>query len=553
MSQHLDYAEISRQARRIVDANRARSVLELAPKQRATAPRRAEKETSQQVGSDGQAEGVWGSEDISPASHTSPRDGQVRSSSRILQDDNNAEDLLSFGMSFTTSQPLNPVEASPASVPSFSKIANSTLLNRRAIKSMTVESRSIPTPQLPIPPRILMIDSILMYVILPYAADVGRAYANDDTLFEFGPSGRSQRLFSNTDVLANAFPSPVARTLFHHYCNVTSRILITMGNIGPNPLLALCTPLSLLDTSSAASAAMRMSMLSTSTTHFAHETAEALGRGGVGVGWKEKRAAMKELGRKFKRAAQSNVLLASASSANGSSHQTDSILAACTLLCIRDVISADPSWRDNLEFALSLIAKNGGPQHMLRESEYSFTRRYLLENLATHDVFSPHQVASLDSQKRRLGISLAGHPDEMWDVGQHFRRECDCLLLELDIWGSSLSSRPQHVRVSILEQPVETPRIADSVSYVLELLSEVSAMRQPVMLIWPLLIAGVFCTPDRRQKVRELFTAFQSDYCEDLEVARELLEEQWTGIDLGLGKRHWNVVMEALGKSVLLI
>lgn len=52
------------------------------------------------------------------------------------------------------------------------------------------------------------------------------------------------------------------------------------------------------------------------------------------------------------------------------------------------VISADPSWRDNLEFALNLINKKGGPQVMLKPPDYSFTRRYLLENLATHDVFS---------------------------------------------------------------------------------------------------------------------------------------------------------------------
>jgi hypothetical protein len=41
-----------------------------------------------------------------------------------------------------------------------------------------------------------------------------------------------------------------------------------------------------------------------------------------------------------------------------------------------------------MEFALNLIAKKGGPQAMLKPDEYSFTRRYLLENLATHDVFS---------------------------------------------------------------------------------------------------------------------------------------------------------------------
>lgn len=41
-----------------------------------------------------------------------------------------------------------------------------------------------------------------------------------------------------------------------------------------------------------------------------------------------------------------------------------------------------------MEFALNLISKKGGPQAMLKPADYSFTRRFLLENLATHDVFS---------------------------------------------------------------------------------------------------------------------------------------------------------------------
>lgn len=44
-------------------------------------------------------------------------------------------------------------------------------------------------------------------------------------------------------------------------------------------------------------------------------------------------------------------------------------------------------------------------------------------------------------------------------------------------------------------------------------------MRMSVMLIWPLLISGLFCLPERREKVVSLFDAFQSDYCEELSVA----------------------------------
>jgi hypothetical protein len=58
-----------------------------------------------------------------------------------------------------------------------------------------------------------------------------------------------------------------------------------MGNNGPhkNPILTLCTPQRLLDTSSAAAAALRMSMLSTSIAHLENElTAREKRRRGCG-------------------------------------------------------------------------------------------------------------------------------------------------------------------------------------------------------------------------------------------------------------------------------
>ncbi|WVQ84847.1 hypothetical protein IAT38_007004 [Cryptococcus sp. DSM 104549] len=509
--------------------------------------------------------------------------------------------------------PLTAIASAAASASSSRPLPNinkSLLMNRRLARVGDTSKER--TPSVPLPsthPRLQMVEVFL------------QAFTDDEVLFEFGPSHRHRNLSNNTltagtiDVLSNAFPSPTARTLFHHYCNTASRILITMGNIGPNPLLALCTPLKLLDTNSAASAAIRMSMLSAGVAHFTHETADAVSKEELGRHWEAQRQTLKEMGNKFKKAALSNITLAARSET--SPEQIDSILAACTLLCIRDVISADPTWRDNLEFAINLINKKGGPQAMLNGQGYSFTRRYLLENLATHDVFASFitgkepamlgnydswwfdsvetsqtrwewesversfgisramvdlvaRIAGLDSQKRRLGVSLKGGSDEMWDVAQHFERESHCLLLELDIWGNSLNALPQHVRVTcgdyiykymavvyiladILEQPITTPRIVKSIDYIFELISEATAMRMSVMLIWPLIIAGAFCLPDRRTKVRELFEAFQPDYCEDLDVARELVEEQWKAIDAGLGKQPWDKIMNQVGRYALLI
>lgn len=89
-----------------------------------------------------------------------------------------------------------------------------------------------------------------------------------------------------------------------------------MGNIGPNPLLTLCTPNKLLDTSSAASAAIRMSMLSTSIAHFTHETVELVGVVNLGPGWPDQKGRLDAMGRKFKKAALSNILLAETTETN---------------------------------------------------------------------------------------------------------------------------------------------------------------------------------------------------------------------------------------------
>lgn len=214
---------------------------------------------------------------------------------------------------------------STSKLPQVSDMTKSSLLNRRAGKNgqghgpqMLNPAPTLAPPLVPINPRLMAIEALIQYVITGGSrADSLRAFAHDETLFEFGPSNRHQvlggGLLGNIDLLSNAFPSPTARTLFHHYCNVTSRFLITMGNIGPNPLLALCTPLNLLDTSSAACAAIRMSMLSISVTHFVHETEEAVGVPGMGPAWSSQKSTLKAMSDKFKKAAVASILLAAGS------------------------------------------------------------------------------------------------------------------------------------------------------------------------------------------------------------------------------------------------
>lgn len=89
-----------------------------------------------------------------------------------------------------------------------------------------------------------------------------------------------------------------------------------MGDIGPNPLLTLCTPPILLDTASATSTAIRMSILSISTAHFAQDTsneaANLLGEGGNS--WSSRQQSLETVSKQLKKAALSNITLATGQS-----------------------------------------------------------------------------------------------------------------------------------------------------------------------------------------------------------------------------------------------
>jgi len=49
---------------------------------------------------------------------------------------------------------------------------------------------------------------------------------------------------------------------------------------------------------------------------------------------------------------------------------------------------ADRNWKQNLDFALRLIQKRGGPEEFIKADRYNFSRRFIVDQLATTDVFS---------------------------------------------------------------------------------------------------------------------------------------------------------------------
>ena len=452
--------------------------------------------------------------------------------------------------------------------------------------------------------------------ILLHGIDIrilAKAVNCDQDIVELGPliAHTPPAQLANANALKDAFPSPIGLQLFHYFYQVASQHLVTMGESGVNPILTLCTPARLLDTSCAAAAALRMSILSVSLAHISNDLRMSK------VCNEEQKGPLMQgiqaLGAKLKTATLANIVLVE----EDENDQFDTVLASCVLTMIRDVISADITWHENFEYAIRMVTKRGGPEAVLNEDRSNFTRRFLLENLAAHDVFScfitrkepalldrfepwwyscvDHssvswewesvertfgisrgmleflsRVVTLDAQKRRLGINFQQPNESMQKVEDFMQRQAESLLMELDVWCNGLNSTAQHVRVkcgdyiykysanvfilgSILDRPCESTRIAHSIEYVLELCSEATALRQVVMLVWPLLICSSFCLESKREKILELVDAFQDDYCEDLQVARELMLAQWKGIDGGLGRRSFRQVMDSIDKNVLLI
>lgn len=77
-----------------------------------------------------------------------------------------------------------------------------------------------------------------------------------------------------------------------------------------------------------------------------------------------------------------------------------------------------------------------------------------------------------------------------------------------------------HLLIEVLDVPSSDPRVQSAAHCVLELCAEIST--EPVMLVWPLLIAGSVVTADQRPWVKSLFRAFGYQYCQDLATAVSL-------------------------------
>lgn len=171
---------------------------------------------------------------------------------------------------------------------------------------------------------------------------------------------------ATAEALKSAFPSTLALQLFHHFCNSACRVLVTMGNNGPqkNPILSLCTPQRLLDMSSAAAAALRMSMLSTSVAHLENELTLRERRKDRQGPFAQIKQQLHEVGQSFKTAALANIVLVEQDEGD----QCESSCSNVDCMCLKSV-------------ADTLPAQNGSRHHLGDFSHHLDPRCYFSRRL----------------------------------------------------------------------------------------------------------------------------------------------------------------------------
>jgi hypothetical protein len=190
------------------------------------------------------------------------------------------------------------------------------------------------------------------------------------------------------DPFMHAFPTASSRNLFQHYVDNTAGIVTALGRSKPveNPFLQVSLPLVLGDTSVPGHAALRFALLATSAVHILHL------HGGDGDA--DLCSRLKKLAIGYTVISQSEIDKERGGKPPGAlispkaQLDNDLVLAACVVLLTRDVLSADPTWRANLDFALACVRGRGGAEALLAAEPGNFMRRFVLEQLATHEVFS---------------------------------------------------------------------------------------------------------------------------------------------------------------------
>jgi hypothetical protein len=195
------------------------------------------------------------------------------------------------------------------------------------------------------------------------------------------------------DPFFHAFPLASHRRLFHHFLNNTSSIVVALGlrDRSKNPLLAVSLPMITLDNENPARAALRMAVLSLGAVHLYHvhktaaEYAVADGKLAEVQVLNAQADEMMDEARKTKKQALGQMML---SLIKDQEQHIDILLATCSTIKTRDVLYGDLAWKDNVDFAIRLIYKQGGPAAVIAADPGNFVRRFFVESLATTDVFS---------------------------------------------------------------------------------------------------------------------------------------------------------------------
>lgn len=409
---------------------------------------------------------------------------------------------------------------------------------------------------------------------------------------------------TSLDPLEPFFQNPQERNLIHHYCDNSLSIIVAAPSENPNPIVAANLPLVLSQPagSSSDTEALRSGLMSVAAIHQSY----LLARGGSTPDGADAMLRIAQHHRMNSKAHLANACKTAAGT------RSDASLAASLAIALTDIFLGGRNWSKNMDLAKTLVRVRGGPSALLGRSypstpgaiEGISRNRLFLEILTVYDVagciVSGEEVTMLDPGVDNWWLEDA-YPNSSWveplfGISRPFlpllaklvsllsraKRErdrapvmnidiiedCHELYSDLEGWTENLSDLSARVHAGntiyakggqmmllreILKIDPMDPMVQERAHVVLDLCSECAGSKMGVDLIWPVIIAGSHMYGDDRAKVLDVFEAFRTQCCYEIDTAEQVVRQVWKRRDQGHPRPEWRHVMKDFSMRPLLV
>ncbi|KII92890.1 hypothetical protein PLICRDRAFT_37687 [Plicaturopsis crispa FD-325 SS-3] len=412
-------------------------------------------------------------------------------------------------------------------------------------------------------------------------------------------------LMAPVDPIEPFFHSDQERNLIRHYCVSSTSIIMAVPH--ENPVVAANLPLVLSRPpgSDPAIDALRLSLLGVAAVHQAFLLSRISGTQHTADG-------MIRVAQSYRM--KSKQLLATAcQTIEGTT--SDAALSASIAIALMDIFSGGRNWLKNMDLAKVLVDVRGGPTAVLSSSSDltvsagavngSSRARLLLEILSVYDIFgclSTGKEPSLlndGASSWWLDESHTGHSyvESVFGMSRAFvpllarvttfvsRRlnnvayiaefsddGGDASAMELysalEMWSQPVDGLSTRVhrgnciylkacQIMLLRDIMQVPPTDDLVQRccdtVLALCLECSTSKMGVDLIWPVIIAGSQTYGNGRQRVAQIFQAFRTQCCYEIDTSEQIVLQVWRRLDQQLPNADWRSVIKDLNLNVLII